>query len=279
MVNGQVTIFIIGDTRSGHDVHQTIVNRIAEEDYDAVLNTGDLVGVGKNRNQWERFLQISEPFIDRQPDSGIYLPVVGNHDIHDEEVPYENWHRYLPWLPGNGEYYYQDFENLRLIVLNSTPRDDVVQRDSLRSWLESNTRDWLIVSWHYPTFPFGSKRVDMESLQEWWPLLYEHEVDIVVNGHAHHYTRSHPLRPLPADTTCAIDPESGIIQIISGGAGAPLYSVGKDEHNRKYFDFALAADNDLQHHYCKITTTETQMTVEAISIDGVVFDQFVLRKD
>ncbi len=275
----QVNIFVLGDTRSGHSIHETMVNIIAQENYDAVINTGDLVAVGSNDDHWNKFLQITKPLISSNTAAPTYLPVIGNHDLSSDKNPYKHWHQFLTWLPGNGEYYYQDFDNLRMIFLNSTSTNDVEQLDSLKCWLDSNRREWLIVTWHYPAFPFGSKRIDSESLNEWWPLLYEAKADIVINGHAHYYARSHPLKPLPENSSCVVDDEDGIIQVISGGSGAGLYSVRKDKYNETYYDFALAHNNDKQHHYGKISITDSTLTFEAIQIDGKVFDRFVLTKN
>jgi len=274
----QINIFVVGDTRSNYHVHEAVVNMIAQESYTAVVNTGDLVTVGSNESQWKKFIQIIKPLIPDNSEAPGYFPVLGNHDLSGDGKPYEFWHQYLPWLPGNGKYYCQDFENLRMIFLNSTSRNDNEQRDSLKHWLDSNKQEWVIVTWHHPTFPFGKKRIDSESLKEWWPLLFEAEVDLVLNGHAHYYARSYPLKPLPEVSSCAREEENGIIQVISGGAGAGLYPIGKDKHNQAYYDHALAFGNDETHHYGKISVTDSTLTFRAMHLDGKTFDRFSLTK-
>jgi len=75
-----------------------------------------------------------------------------------------------------------------------------------------------------------------------------------------------------------VDSSQGIIQVISGGSGAGLYSIRKDRHNQAYFDFALAASNDKQHHYCRISVTDSTLAFDAFQLDGQVFDHFMLTK-
>lgn len=274
----QVNIYVIGDTRTGHAIHDSIVNIIARDEYDALINTGDLISSGSRTADWEKFTEISEPLLKSPELRSKYLGVFGNHDRDERDSLYRNWNKYLPWLPGNGQYYYQDIGDVRIIILNSVEGNDPVQNDSLQSWLKHNTRKWLIVAWHYPTFPFGSKWVDKTSLREWWPMLYEEGVDLVINGHAHHYARSHPLRPIRNDLTCIRDYKRGIVQVISGGAGAPPYGIGKDKHNQEYYDSCLAESYDAGHHFCKITISDSLLTLKAYALNDSLIDEFTIWK-
>jgi alkaline phosphatase len=76
--------------------------------------------------------------------------------------------------------------------------------------------------WHRPPYSSGVQSNDRHVL----PLLrvlYENGVDILVNGHDHHYERFAPARP---DGTR--DRRFGVRQFIVGTGGAPLRPRGSD---------------------------------------------------
>ncbi|RLD74098.1 MAG: hypothetical protein DRJ07_19995, partial [Bacteroidetes bacterium] len=70
------TFVTLGDTRTRHDVHQKIVNRIIKEDPLFVVNTGDLVSKGNSMQDWEHFFDINDQLIRHTP----YYTVLGNHE-------------------------------------------------------------------------------------------------------------------------------------------------------------------------------------------------------
>ncbi len=87
---------VLGDTRSRHDVHTKIVNRIIQKDPLLIINTGDLVKDGRVIDGWENFFRINRELMKNIP----YYPVLGNHE---KNAPY-----YFDFfdLPNNERYYY-----------------------------------------------------------------------------------------------------------------------------------------------------------------------------
>ncbi len=275
---GEVTLAVYGDPKGHNAIHERILHEIAAFDPDLILNTGDLVPVGFWQPSWNRFLRTIGRVFDLSSGSPLYLAVPGNHDIVGDEEDYSHWHRNLPWLPGNGTFYVVDRGPVRLIVLDANPGAFTpVQTDSLRRWLEGNTRPWVIAAWHQVSFPFGSKPMHAYSRDEWWPLLYEYGVDLVINGHAHYYARSRPLRPQsePPFASVAAD---GPVQIISAAGGAGRYRVGRDEDNAPYFDELLAVAVDSVYSWCALTVSDSVLTLEARSVTGDLLDRFVLAR-
>jgi hypothetical protein len=279
--SSKVKFFVYGDTRNGHEYHREIVQQMTKEKNECgfILNTGDLVMLGFWQGQWDTFLDIIKPLQDSTVNHPVYLAAVGNHDIVLNSGSYPKWHENLPWLPGNGVFYKFDYKNVRLIVLNSC--DDKTlseQTDSLISWLSTNHARWLMVSWHHPSYSFGTHSSHKNSLEVWWPLLYKYKVDLVFNGHAHQYARTYPIKPVSGSPFGIRDDGSGVIQIITGGGGAPLSFVKKDKDNEAYFDSLLAAFNDKEHHYCEITATNNELILEAKDTKGNMFDRLILEK-
>ena len=91
-----------------------------------------------------------------------------------------------------------------------------------------------LVYWHQPSFsasgapasatqpgPDGPEGNAAQQL--WWPMLYRHGVDVVLNGHEHLYARFAPM-----DASGNPDPRHGIRQFIVGTGGESLDSLYTD---------------------------------------------------
>ena len=70
----------------------------------------------------------------------------------------------------------------------------------LRDWLihdlDSSDQTWKIVVFHHPSFSSSNSTVRNFQMRRVAKLLEDHGVNIVFNGHAHNYQRTHPLRAL-----------------------------------------------------------------------------------
>ena len=274
------TIFIYGDNRGNKEIHQKIIDQFVQTNFTYILNTGDLVDFGYLQFPWNTFIETIKPVNDGNSEPPVYLAALGNHDVIWKNRGYSSWHKNLPWLPGNGEYYYYDYEDIRLIVLDSNNEQNFeVQTDSLTSWLTNNTKKWVLVSWHHPSFSFGNKENHLQSLQSWWPIIYEHKVDLVINGHGHYYARSFPIKPQQNNPFGSRDNENGIIQIITGGAGASHYKIEKDKHNDEYYDSLLAYYNDQGYHYCQLVINGNVLKLNVKDLNNHIIDRFILEKE
>ena len=65
----------------------------------------------------------------------------------------------------------------------------------LQSDLATNTKDWLIASWHHPPYSYGTHNSDedfemIEMRETFLPLLEASGADLVLCGHSHGYERS-----------------------------------------------------------------------------------------
>lgn len=145
----------------------------------------------------------------------VAWPCPGNHDYKSINVfshtgPYYD----IFTLPTNGEaggvpsgeegYYSFDYGNVHFISLNSeyvvwflTANSQMV--NWLKNDLAQNDQDFTIVYWHKPTYSKGSH--DSDELGDMTllrtivnPILEEHGVDLVLQGHSHVYERSYLLK-------------------------------------------------------------------------------------
>ena len=103
----------LGDTRSRHDIHKTIVDSIMVLDPLFIVNTGDLVSNGDNINDWEKFFSVNQDLMRKTP----YFPVLGNHE-NDSKYYYDFFD-----LPGNERYYQFSVGDALFLVLDSEGPD------------------------------------------------------------------------------------------------------------------------------------------------------------
>ncbi len=140
--------------------------------------------------------------------------IEGNHDNHDNFVNYYATFSH----PINGElggvasntddYYSFDYANIHIVVLSTEINDfgNGEQEAWLKKDLENNRQDWLIACIHRAMHSGGHHRSNSDSSaakerKYWLPILEEHSVDLILQGHNHQYERSYLLDNLTTKTT------------------------------------------------------------------------------
>jgi acid phosphatase type 7 len=201
---------IYGDTRTHNNIHRQVVRAAVEQHPEFILQTGDLVANANNPNQWKIFESIIQPV--REKHIGYY-PARGNHDVgkqsrYAEQIP-------APLQSGNTFYYRFDVQNLRFLALD-TESDLSIHSDQYQ-WLEKELKEaatenkFVIPFFHEAIFSVGSRHGSNMRLQAvLHPLFRHYGVKLVFQGHDHIYYR----------TT-----RDGIVYVVTGGGGAPLYGV------------------------------------------------------
>lgn len=146
----------------------------------------------------------------------VVWPAPGNHD-YNNHIPFSPAPAYYDIfsLPANGEcggvpsftekYYSYNYGNIHFIVLDSFDEGRDIS-DAMATWLNndlnSNSLPWVIVYWHHPPYTKGSHDSDnpifidgeLEDMREnIVPILENHGVDLVLNGHSHSYERTYFL--------------------------------------------------------------------------------------
>ncbi len=239
---------VLGDTRSNPAVHSAIAARIAAAQPDLVLHTGDLVDDGTSQAEWTAYFKQAAPLLEVAP---LY-PTLGNHE--DQAQPYFEYFR----LPGNGLWYAFDYADARFIVLKADSFDPSAFAPGAeqRAWLEQELAGaagkWIFVSFHVPLHTsFAEDPSEVNLRKQLAPLFEKYKVAAVFNGHIHSYERVL---------------ENGVTYIVTGGGGAPLYSLNVREPDQQ-----AAA---LVYHYLLIDVSGGRLTAQAIDIDGKVIDTF-----
>ncbi len=210
------TRFIVyGDVRGGHKVHKKIVDAMVKEAPDFVLVTGDLVLRGSDEGDWQKFFGITGELLARIP----YYPIAGNHDTGRTGDEQRRMNEVFALWPGPkdrpawGHWYSFDVANIHFVMLDSNSYKSMKQ---LR-WLERDLKRArarkvraIFAVAHDGPYSRGLHRGNRYAAKRYAPLLARYGVATLFSGHDHLYQRGKV---------------KGLRYIVSGGGGAPLYSV------------------------------------------------------
>jgi hypothetical protein len=241
-----LTFMVLGDTRTDHIAHQSVVDKMLElgppEFY---LHTGDFVYDGSVLSQWYTFLDIEQ---DLMAGSTLY-PSMGNHEM--------NHQNYFDVLDPPGRWYSFDRGDAHFVCLQVDGYGDYTPGQPQYDWLVSDLagtlQPWKFVFFHIPPYSSGGHGSDLNVRQILCPLFEQYGVTIVFNGHNHGYERS-----VANDVT----------YIVTGGGGAPLYPKMHDNPASVYFDSV--------YHFVQITISGDTLYGVAIKPDGTEFDHFTI---
>jgi hypothetical protein len=209
----------------------------------AVINTGDLVNDGRYPAHWERFLKINQPLTSRVP----YFAVAGNHERTDTVEGVANW-RTATGLPVGGDRLYYCFDSadgwVRFIALDSNPMADpanlwtrevqVKYSDEEISWMVARLKEHkgpAFVFMHHPPFSVGFHHAEWQAdsvlrdrRERMLNALHDAGIGILATGHEHGYERA-----------LFTWPDAVLINICTGGGGAPLHALPPPEQSAQLF--------------------------------------------
>ena len=260
------TFFWMSDTHNRPD-NVPVLNAARGKHPDAAFLTisGDLVGTGQERDNWDQLFHNYADFLRETP----LMPSIGNHDAIDGLG--SDLYRSLLRLPDNGpagltrgQTYALRYANLLLISLDVT--EDIAPQ---RAWLEETLResdaDWKIAVFHFPPYALEREYPDIE--QEWCTLFDQYHVDLVLGGHVHYHLRTWPL-----NAGNRVEKSSnGTIYMISIAIDGP----GEKGEPRDYVE---KMNLDGQAVCVAFTVEATHLIMRAYTADGALYDTFTLEK-
>ena len=183
---------------------------------------------------------------------------------------------------------------------------------ALRAWivedLSKTDAKWKIVVYHHPAFNVGNEHFEEQHMRALSPLLEEHGVDLVLNGHEHVYQRTRPLRFSPSDLTAAhtvgeskrlipgqftvdrkfdgtaITKPEGIIYVTTGAGGNSLYDPEMNRNPKNWLhkedleaDYVAQMVTD-RHSLTVIDMEEQTLTLRQIDEWGQEIDHVRISK-
>lgn len=258
-------LIILGDNRPGSDtapeqpaVLGEIIDQVIAEDPDIVVMTGDYIyslstSDSTNWNTWSKFTNISDRL-------GHYVPiyaVIGNHDYQDSQgTPRPQY--FLDAFEQFNEpnlYLSFNFAGVHFTILNSEEKGYEGQiRGEQWNWLVNDltaagSRTKFVFA-HRPLYPLkhiGSamdvNQTNKAALQQ---LFEDKNVTLFAVGHDHLFNRL---------------TVNGVVHVITGGAGAPLYS---NPWGGNYY------------HYFRVNVQSNAINMTSVKPDGTEVEKYQL---
>lgn len=191
------TFAVCGDVRQGVEVYAELLRHVEADGVAFLVNTGDLVERGRERN-FQEFAALMQTF------TLPFFPAAGNHDTADGFLD-----EFLQYSGAPAEHYSFDYGPGHFVVVDSHLG---LLSGSELSWLEADLaasdQPLKMVFLHHPPFdPRGSDSIFHGGNDQFMALMEGHGVSYVFAGHIHAY---------------AEETRNGVHYIISGGAGAPI---------------------------------------------------------
>ena len=263
-----VSFAVVGDTQGSPSIWGRLAALIYQECPTFLVHVGDLVQYGPHKDDWvDEFFKPARNLLRFCP---IY-PAIGNHEMNNE------WfYRYFD-LPAP-EWFYTIKKGDVLFVFVDTNKDILpgsAQFKRLELVLASSPETWKIMVHHHPIYVSGEsfygntwaqRTVHGDPNEMHLKKLYEtYGVDLVLNGHAHFYERTWPIR------NERVDIENGVTYITTGG-GNGEYS--KHAANKSWYDARTRVTN----HFLYVNIVDKKMFGRAIDSTGNVFDDWTIEK-
>lgn len=259
-------------------IHGNMIDLYLAHNPEFIMHTGDLALLGGN---WTQLMEFNASMT-AVWDSGVqFYSAPGNHETYIggwvEDPFFTNYTQYVHYEDkaaacGGTELYYSfDYGNVHFIILNTEDSwvDNVFESSTEQmTWLQGDLANvendtFLVVAFHRPAYSVREARPDRwleaESIRdEFHSLFLEHDVDLVLTGHDHHYYRS--IR-------------EGIYYVVTGGGGAP--PAGIDEGPTAWQDGDVGFT---EFHYCNVEVNYSHVTLDVHLMNGTTADSFTIPK-
>ena len=269
-------ILYFGDTQNSilSKGARTIRNGLLRTSPDVVVHAGDLTGRSHDW-EWGEWTAAGGYGFAMVPQ----IPATGNHEYTDDDDGPRQLGPLWPVqfaLPDNGAEqapetsYYTDYQGVRFIVLDGTAATSLDALDSQTRWLDqtlaSSPARWNIVVQHQPIYTCARPN-DTEALKTAWEPIYRaHDVDMVLQGHDHCYSR----------LTDAEGKQAGVARRAAGEPQGPVYVVsvagpkmyGLNDRALTQPD-RVAADTQL---YQTIDVEAGRLRYRAYTVSGALYD-------
>lgn len=252
-----------GDSRDGATAHARLLEEVKKHSPDMVFESGDIAPSGGYTQYLAEFFPATRDLFASVP----FMAAPGNHDATSQ---YDGNYGAIfpspraqpatqPWTP----YYSFTCGNSQFIALDSNDVQDSDQNDFLEKSLSqaqaSRDIQHVFVWFHHAPYSLGNHGDDNRVIAKWVPLFRDpkYKVTAVFSGHDHIYGR--------------LNDGSPVLYIVSGGAGAPLYSLNKQSRATKVVSKSA-------YNFVALRVTDLTVSGVAYNDTGIEIDRFSVTK-
>jgi len=259
-----------GDSGKGTAAQYSLVPGMVAAQADFVVHTGDVIYPSGEAEEFDD--KYFEPYKDLVRNTPVWLSM-GNHDIMTENgKPYlDAFH-----LPGNDRdgserFYSFTWGQVHFVVLDS---NGSISPDEL-AWLEEDlartTTLWRIAVFHHPPYSCGLHGSSDYQRDLFAPIFERYGVDLVLNGHDHHYERTYPMRAEAIVDTNPTDYRNptGVIYVVTGGGAGPRETSTSCD----FTAVGIAAT-----HFTQVDIDGPRLALAAVDADGRILDHMTIDK-
>ena len=281
---GDFDFLVFGDSQSiDYNVWRVTLQNAFQAEPAAVffINVGDLVDVGQDYGEWEKWFAGASGIVEKYP----VMPVVGNHETYSPDRRFS-----LPVfftaqfrLPENGpdelkrQVYSFDYGDVHFVILDSQEGEegrfvpDMLAKQ--KSWLENDLaatdKTWKIVFMHRPLYGNKPNGINENLRGAFAEAFAQYGVDLVFTAHDHVNARTWPLD----GSGNAVSPEQGTVFVAAGRSGTKTYdNVAKKEWNEFFRNPTDEPD------YLTVRLQGRVLQVQSRTQSGEVIDEWKIDK-
>lgn len=278
----------VSDSQSSENVGDffggVLKNLVGKSDF--VVHTGDVVEDSKLELEWKNMLNANFAYLSKIP----VMAISGNHETtykHGSDETFKHFNQKITEQDTKLGYYYSfTYGNAKFIMLNTNRLSGNAltadQYDWLIDELENNTATWTFVAMHNPMYSAGNYGSDPSKNQiclslraQLRAIFVEYGVDVVLQGHDHVVSHTHPIDGAgnaistaweTVDGVAYATNPSGVIYEMSGPAGrqtrspnsymnANLYHKVEGSNMCSWSEFAIEGNKlTVTHKYTNLTS-------------------------
>ncbi|WP_193746384.1 purple acid phosphatase family protein [Demequina aestuarii] len=249
-----------------------------------VHSMGDQVEEPSNEAEYRALLD---------PDALRSVPFAFNLGNHDAGSTAYATHFHLPGAEGAAGYHWYRHGDVLVIGLDSNALDVEAHDAFIENVLaeQAESAAWHIVTFHHPAFGLAehSNTAEMVEFREAIsPVLSEHGIDLVLNGHAHTYARSTLMdarEPVESEDPGALHPDEGqtLYLTLNSSSGSKYYPLATEDFinaaDPQGFDFAQVTWQEEAPNFTHVEVSADVMTIGTYRTDtGEAYDEVVLHR-
>ncbi len=242
-----------------------------------IISGGDQVNSGSSEEQYNYFFS---------PDlSPLSMAVVmGNHDAssnYNEHYNHANTTNYGKYNGSVGSDYWYVYNDVLFMNLNTMAQSTAEHKAFMEEALRKNPHVlWKVVVFHHSIYSIATHSVEVDIINrrnELAPVFTELDIDVVLMGHDHTYTRTYVMNNLTPDKTTggsSVTDADGVIYITAHSAtGSKYYNIVSP--NAAY---AAVTNTEKVPAYSNVEVTSTSFKITTYQTNGNKIDEFSIIK-